>query len=1129
MRVQGFDNAVFERSVRNGAAKPTFAPFVLTGTRYGKAQWVLRTISRRIRKASSEMQQSVFRRSDQNSNEIYNDAVEELTGTKENSKNDAWYDRAKSAGDSMIDIFDKDLYAKRKDNLGDEIRAFVAEHHRFLIYLSLNNYIKKSVCSGRANSFGVSVVTKATEIDYDADLEEAQRVTNTDADNYDYSVNYEVIPLARDGMIKKKKKKPVVVIELEDDPIQDDFGSTTEEIIDPGPEVISDHCNNSNEHEDIELPGWPRDRSSNEAQAIEDFSNNGNAGPELFGNLVDKAKGKNYLRNKKQQQKTKAKKAKQANEEAAAVRDVDGDVIMDEFGSITEEIIDPGTEAIADKHEDIELRDWFKNRSSNNTEIIDDVSNSGNPSNEVEVVQDDASNNDNPDVELSDNLTVKSKDMNRLKNKRLQRKMKAKKAKKEKLRLTKLEEISHQDAAEASAPEEGTVAEATQNPDTASTSEQVLVNDFEAFKTEDAIVEQIQQNEIEVASKAAHDSSEISGAESDHSGQESQLQFMQTEGNTTHTIETEESLRTIPKKVFSVKVALPLVAAKTTKLNSATVAQNVVASEPTNLPEPAPKGLFERMMDIGKEPWLVFGDTAVFRNAGDRMRYYLGDDGEISVGEKTIPKKFLASKIPVERKDNSALQYGTSEGIAAMLLPEENPRRENFRLSRSKSLNDLTSESGFDATNSLADVPWDLVVYEPQLIISDQSEDRLEHPTSELNHRIWTTPLLEILDQAGQNIVHFLGENKPLPLTISDHEHCNKFLDPSITYNCAYCKSVTRENPATSEPVICPRCGPCSNIRYCTKQCLLADSLSHFWHCGHTSGTYPMEWTSIPEKYHQLMPAMLPLGRSPTANLPISISQELHRQMTYSMVAHEGPVGNPYSAWFLFKLPAEDKMDLVGRDHWRPETYIKPGDYFIFHPMCEDPGLLIGRVGFILMSVDFGEFGVEEKSAFNRVLNALFCTHEPPFFEFVLSMLLDYISKSELSDLKKNHLSQILHEQLKKEFSQIPSAHFPAAAQFDFHHSWQQIEEWVNWLELQYPMLRLWCRDMDTQYKNFWARFTDGVGWNHRDPAFVRGTPSILPYGWIGQDENIWKHELTLRYSNQCWEMMRQLGSSHGV
>jgi hypothetical protein len=143
----------------------------------------------------------------------------------------------------------------------------------------------------------------------------------------------------------------------------------------------------------------------------------------------------------------------------------------------------------------------------------------------------------------------------------------------------------------------------------------------------------------------------------------------------------------------------------------------------------------------------------------------------------------------------------------------------------------------------------------------------------------------------GKDAYEVLGDRCPAPLTLKDHPSVNKCIQPGAIFNCAYCRVEISGNSEPEKGIICPGCGPCSEIRYCQRSHLLADSINHFEICGKKSGNYPLMWSELPIHYQSLYPYIKPLKGTMTA--------QCFRQMAHCLVINsDGIIEHPFKAYF---------------------------------------------------------------------------------------------------------------------------------------------------------------------------------------------------------------------------------------
>jgi hypothetical protein len=151
----------------------------------------------------------------------------------------------------------------------------------------------------------------------------------------------------------------------------------------------------------------------------------------------------------------------------------------------------------------------------------------------------------------------------------------------------------------------------------------------------------------------------------------------------------------------------------------------------------------------------------------------------------------------------------------------------------------------------------------------------------------------------NKNACEVLGNHCPPPLALADHPDVNKFLKPEYLSRCAYCKvKVSETNSKFPRAIVCPGCGPCSDIRYCNPSHVLADALEHSKVCGTQSGRFPLVLSELPPHYKKLYPYIFPLKKSMTA--------ECFRQMVYGMtIKNDGEIENPFAVHWQVSLPQD--------------------------------------------------------------------------------------------------------------------------------------------------------------------------------------------------------------------------------
>lgn len=143
----------------------------------------------------------------------------------------------------------------------------------------------------------------------------------------------------------------------------------------------------------------------------------------------------------------------------------------------------------------------------------------------------------------------------------------------------------------------------------------------------------------------------------------------------------------------------------------------------------------------------------------------------------------------------------------------------------------------------------------------------------------------------GKDAHEVLGDRCPRPLTLADHPHLNKCVQEGHNFSCAFCKVSIPATMDVDGPVICPGCGPCSEVRYCSKSHLLSDILEHYHVCGTQPGNYPLAWDKLPRHYALQYPYIKPVGHKMT--------QQCFKQMAFCLnIDSDGAIEAPYKSYY---------------------------------------------------------------------------------------------------------------------------------------------------------------------------------------------------------------------------------------
>ncbi|PWY87616.1 hypothetical protein BO70DRAFT_427534 [Aspergillus heteromorphus CBS 117.55] len=211
---------------------------------------------------------------------------------------------------------------------------------------------------------------------------------------------------------------------------------------------------------------------------------------------------------------------------------------------------------------------------------------------------------------------------------------------------------------------------------------------------------------------------------------------------------------------------------------------------------------------------------------------------------------------------------------------------------------------------------------------------------------------------------------------------------PKYTYNldsvgfpCGLPSCPARCNLWDGATVICPRCGPFSATRYCSKAHLLADIKLHWaTSCGRTTFLNTCNPTSIPRAVHAQPPLIPSLHGCDTP--------ERHRQAVYfGMNANEGD-------YFVFK-------DWVDYAQGRPGGGGEGVDGMDLESRCSNE---------VIHVIKFED--VDMRDRFRRVLAVcLFLTIEVPrCTDYLYRLLRDHLRRSRSTHLLPSLLHQLSHE-----------------------------------------------------------------------------------------------------------------------
>jgi hypothetical protein len=165
----------------------------------------------------------------------------------------------------------------------------------------------------------------------------------------------------------------------------------------------------------------------------------------------------------------------------------------------------------------------------------------------------------------------------------------------------------------------------------------------------------------------------------------------------------------------------------------------------------------------------------------------------------------------------------------------------------------------------------------------------------------------------------------PQPLENSPDSQANpaELGQPSI-FGCTFC---TRDcTPTLEQPtILCPCCGPTSNIRYCSQACIVGDAYGHKVRCQ----MYPApgrvrSHANLPSEYVYFQDPIMPMH-------PSQDSREKFRQKTFMMFCFEGAFPQILRAW------GRRAGNTIPRGVDIEETGKKTGSYYVFRSTATAP------------------------------------------------------------------------------------------------------------------------------------------------------------------------------------------------
>ncbi|OJJ71000.1 hypothetical protein ASPBRDRAFT_207648 [Aspergillus brasiliensis CBS 101740] len=195
-------------------------------------------------------------------------------------------------------------------------------------------------------------------------------------------------------------------------------------------------------------------------------------------------------------------------------------------------------------------------------------------------------------------------------------------------------------------------------------------------------------------------------------------------------------------------------------------------------------------------------------------------------------------------------------------------------------------------------------------------------------------------------------------------------------FPCAKAHCEKRCNLWDGATVICPRCGPYSEVRYCSREHLLEDIKPHWLYCGQLVFQHPCRETSIPRRV-RVGPPLIPCVHH--YDMPERHRQAVHFNMNY----REGD-------YFIFT----DWLDFVTAGLPADKTAIRCSNRIMYVVKFDDAG---------------------EKDRFRRVLAAcLFMTIEmPDLTDYLYRLIRDKLRQANAP----NHIEPSLRYQFLQEFN----------------------------------------------------------------------------------------------------------------
>ncbi|KAI1638973.1 hypothetical protein F4809DRAFT_639056 [Biscogniauxia mediterranea] len=177
--------------------------------------------------------------------------------------------------------------------------------------------------------------------------------------------------------------------------------------------------------------------------------------------------------------------------------------------------------------------------------------------------------------------------------------------------------------------------------------------------------------------------------------------------------------------------------------------------------------------------------------------------------------------------------------------------------------------------------------------------------------------------------------------------------------------------------VVCPGCGPCAMIRYCSVECLLVDTTHQAFVCSNPEHVeifpYHIQLRELPSAYRRLLPAI---------PLPLNASKALFRQRAFVSTLTDA------TAWLYPLITAHQKVHKNCTVISRHQKKLTRADWAVFEekPTC---GSLVHPLFVVTFPTTDG-WG----ACFRRLRNAAMYTQDSSLVEALALWILDMVLRS---------------------------------------------------------------------------------------------------------------------------------------